>query len=100
MPSMFALLMQRRLRWLGHVCRMDDGRIPKDMLYSELATGTRPIGRPSLRFKDVCKRDLRACGVDPSSLEAVVSDRACWRSTVKTGIHASELKREILPEQK
>ena len=34
--SMLGILSQRRLRWLGHVCRMDDGRIPKDILYSEL----------------------------------------------------------------
>ena len=31
--SMFTLLKQRRMRWLGHVVRMDDGRIPKDLLY-------------------------------------------------------------------
>ena len=28
--SMFALLSQRRLRWLGHVHRMEYGRLPKD----------------------------------------------------------------------
>ena len=55
---MFALLSQRRLLWLGHDGRMKDGRIPKEILYEELATGSRPAGRPSLRFKDVCKRDL------------------------------------------
>ena len=37
--SLFGILSQRRLRWLGHVCRMDDGRIPKDILYSELYQG-------------------------------------------------------------
>ena len=73
--SMFAMLTQRRLRWLGHVCRMDDGRIPKDVLYGELATGSRPTGRPALRYKDVCKRDLRAGGVDKADLETAFSDR-------------------------
>ncbi|XP_022797664.1 craniofacial development protein 2-like [Stylophora pistillata] len=62
-PSMFTLIRQRRLRWLGHVYRMEDGRIPKDLLYGELESGSRPIGRPKLRFKDVCKRDMLATGL-------------------------------------
>ena len=37
-----------------------DGGIPKDVLYGELSTGTRPTGRPTLRFKDVCQRYLKA----------------------------------------
>ena len=44
--------------------RMDDGRIPKDLLLGELAQGTRPTGRQQLSYKDVCKRDLKALGVD------------------------------------
>ena len=28
LPSMFTLLRQRRLRWLGHACHMEDGHIP------------------------------------------------------------------------
>ena len=32
---MFSLLIQRWLRWLRRVNRMKDGRIPKDILYSE-----------------------------------------------------------------
>ena len=50
-PSLYTLLKQRRMRWLGHVTWMEVGRIAKDLLYGELATGKRPTGRPQLRFK-------------------------------------------------
>ena len=53
---MYTLLRQRRPRWLGHVRRMEDGRIPKYILYGELALGRRITGRPHLRYKDVCMR--------------------------------------------
>ena len=82
-PSMFSILAKRRLRWLGHVARMEDGRIPKDMLYGELATGSRLAGRPTLRYKDVCKRDLRAGGIAPTDPEALAADRNVWRLTTK-----------------
>ena len=62
LPTMYTLLRQRRLSWLGHVRRMEDWRIPKDILYGELASGKRSVGRPRLRYKDVCKRDLKALG--------------------------------------
>ncbi len=54
-PSMFTLIRLRRLRWLGHVRRMED---PMTMLYGELSRGNCGTGRPTLRFKDVEKRDL------------------------------------------
>ena len=40
-PSLFALLSRKRLKWLGHVRRMDNGHIPKGMLYGELREGSR-----------------------------------------------------------
>ena len=69
LPSMFALLIQRRLPWLRLVSRMKNGRIPKEILYSELTIGTSPAGRPNLRFIVVCKRDLKAGNISPSHWE-------------------------------
>ena len=42
-------LIKSRLRWLGHVSRMDDNRPVKALIYGELEKGTRAIGcmRPS-----------------------------------------------------
>ena len=57
--SLYTLLKQMCMRWLGHVTRMKDGRIPKDLLYGELATGKRPTGRPQLRFRTYASETSR-----------------------------------------
>ena len=59
--DMEVILVRTHLRWLGHVCRMDNDRPVKQLLYCELAYGSCPIGRPKLRFKDTCKSTLK-CG--------------------------------------
>ena len=92
-PSLFALLSRKRLKWLGHVRRMDDGRIPKDMLYGELSEGSRPTGRPHLRFKDVCKRDMKAASIDSNTWERCADDRQLWRTTVSEGVKRAETSR-------
>ncbi|CAH1248425.1 Hypp8137 [Branchiostoma lanceolatum] len=39
---------------------MHDKRIPKILLYGELAEGKRPSGRPKLRYKDNLKATLKS----------------------------------------
>ena len=99
MPSLFTLLSQRRLRWLGHTRRMEDGRIPKDLLYSELKNGKRQQGRPSLRYKDVCKRDMNATGINLGTWENDAEDRSKWKAMIKNDMKIKENtiteKREI-----
>ena len=73
-PSLYTLLKQRRMRWLGHVTRTKVGRIPKDLLYGELTTGKRPTGRPQLRFKDVCKRDLQTPDINTDPWKVAATD--------------------------
>ena len=79
---------------------MKDGRIPKDLLYGELATGKRPTGRPQLRFKDVCKRDLQALGIKTDSWEVTATDRDAWRRTVKKGLSQYEEIQRVKAEEK
>ncbi|KAJ7316921.1 hypothetical protein JRQ81_003083, partial [Phrynocephalus forsythii] len=40
------------------------------LLYEELVQGKCPRGRPQLRYKDICKRDLKALGMDLNRWEA------------------------------
>ncbi|KAL8604303.1 hypothetical protein ACOMHN_023673 [Nucella lapillus] len=92
--SMFALLTKRRVRWLGHVIRMQDGTLPKDILYDELATGSRPTGRLVLRYKDVCKRDFKAGGIAPADFEALAADRSSRQLATRSAIKTPEQWRE------
>ncbi|KAL0156964.1 hypothetical protein M9458_048210 [Cirrhinus mrigala] len=62
--SIEALLLRTQLRWAGHVSRMEDHRLPKIILYGELATGHRDRGAPKKRYKDCLKKSLNACHTD------------------------------------
>ena len=46
--GMHLMLCQNRLRWLGHMHRKEDARIPKDILYGQLASECCPVGHPAL----------------------------------------------------
>ena len=72
---MYTLLKQRRLRWLGHVSRVEDSRITQDLRYGELATRKRSTRRTQLRLKDICQRDLKALATNTDTWEAFVCDR-------------------------
>ena len=63
LPSMADILIEKGLRWLGHVHRMGTERLPRQLLYSQLCEGSRNRGRPKLRFKDVMKRNMKTLTV-------------------------------------
>lgn len=75
-PSVFALLSQRRLRWLGHASRMEDGRIPKDILLASLPLELEL--QEALRFiskmfvNEILKQEISTLQV----WEAVAADRS------------------------
>ena len=93
LPSIYTLLRQRRLRWLSHVRRMEDGRIPKDIIYGELALGRRTTGHPHLRYKYVCVRDMKAVDIDTMSWEGLAADRTKWKSALKQHVKTGKDKR-------
>ena len=70
-------LVRSRLQWAGHVERMADDRLPKRA--AELCEqGRRRRGRPSLRWEDCVKRDVRKAG-EEEDWKTKTRDRGGWK---------------------
>ena len=52
------LIKSRRMRWVGHVARMEEGRGMHKVLVGK-PEGKRPLGRPKRRWEDNIKMDLQ-----------------------------------------
>ena len=94
MDSIYAVLMKSQLRWAGHVARMPDDRLPKQIFFGELCEGARPQGRPLLRYKDTLKSTLKKCDINHETWEKDAQDRPAWRSVARTGTIAYEEERK------
>jgi len=72
-------LIQRNLKWAGHINRLDNTRISKQVLYSQLTEGSSDIGRPRVRYKDTIKRNLKDKEISLSKWQMLSLDRPKWR---------------------
>ena len=77
----------RQLRWCGHIARMSDQRLAKQLLYEELKTGKRPQGRPRKRYKDEVRVSLSKFRL-PDLREA--AERSRWRTLLHQGSRIAE----------
>ena len=75
------MLLHHQLRWLGHVIRMPDSRLPHHVLYGQLRQGNRSVSGKKKCFKDHIKSILKKCNIPNNRLEALASNRAAWKST-------------------
>ncbi len=71
-----------RLRWYGHMRRMEDNRIPRQAF--EIVNGKRRVGRPRDRWQDQVQADVEERGEEWSVVdrERWWEDRNKWRELV------------------
>ena len=62
-PNIVRVIKSRRLRWAGHVVRMEKGRSAFKNLTGK-PTGKRPLGRPRRRWEDNITMDLEEIGIN------------------------------------
>ena len=76
--------MNNRLRWLGHVARMPDERMPKRMLFGKLST-VRPQGGTKQRWKDGVLPELRFMGLE-KEWASVAAQRDKWHAMTREAV--------------
>ena len=75
-----------RLRWAGHVVRMEEGRSAIKNLTGK-PTGKRPLGRPRRRWKDNIRMDLEEIGINAGNWVDSTQDRNYWRALVNAALN-------------
>ena len=80
-PTIIETIKLNRLRWFGHVHRMEENRLPKRVLNMNLGT-TRLRGRPRNRWQDEVREDGRIVGGE--GWQEKVHDREKWKKLLRT----------------
>jgi len=62
-PNIVRVIKSRRIKWVGHVAHMVEGRGVYGVLVGR-PEGKRSLGRPRCRREDNIKMDLRETGID------------------------------------
>ena len=74
---------QSRLKYFGHVERMDDSRLPKILLHAECDFGQRLVGQPEINYRNCIKQDLKLFNIEDWKVS--VLDRIAWRACIFRG---------------
>ena len=80
------MIKSKRLRWAGHVVRMEEGRSAFKILTGKPA-GKRPLGRPRLRWEGNIRMDLEEIGINAGNWVNSAQDRNYWRALVNAALN-------------
>ena len=84
-PNIESLIVSSQMRWAGHLVRMEDTRLPKQLFYGELENGKQPRHKLRKRFRDCLKYNLKELSIDDGVWEETALNRDKWRKSVKGG---------------
>ncbi|CAI9739017.1 Hypothetical predicted protein [Octopus vulgaris] len=80
-------------RWVGHLARLLDDRLPKQLFYGEWQRGKRRRHKPKKRFRDAVKSNLKALNVKVEGWEQMRQDRTVWKQMIYNKCKAFEARR-------
>ena len=73
-----------------HVIRIEDSRLPKQLLNGGMKEGERSVVGQNKRHKDHVKNIAGKCDIDSDSLEVLASNRVEWRIVCHGGVECIE----------
>jgi hypothetical protein len=82
-PSIIRMIKSRRMRWEGHIARMEEKINAYGILVGE-PEGERPLGRPRRRWEDNIRIDLIEIGWGGMDWIGLAQDTDRWRAHVGT----------------
>ena len=78
-PNIVRMIKSRRLRWAGHVDRMEEGR--------RAPTEKRSLGWPRCRWENSIRKDLKEIGINTRNWVGSAQDRNYWRILVNAALN-------------
>jgi hypothetical protein len=82
-PNIVRVIKSMRMRWVGHVAFMGEGRDVYSVLVGR-PESKRPLRRSRRRWEDNIKMDLREIGINGANWIQLAQDRVQWRACVNT----------------
>ena len=84
-PNIVRVIKSTRLRWAGHVAKMEEGMTTFKI--TGKPTGKRPLGRPRRRWEDNIRMDLEEIGINAGNWVDSAQDRNYWRALVDAALN-------------
>ena len=81
-PNIVRVIKSRRLRWAGHVTRMEERGSAFKILI-----GKRPLGRPRRRWEGIIRMEFRGIGINTRNWVDSTQDRDYWRVLVNAALN-------------
>ena len=85
-PNIVRVIKSRRLRWAGHVARMEEGWSAFKILTGTPA-GKCPLRRPRRIWDDNIRMDLEEIGINAGNWVDSAQDRDYWRALVNEALN-------------
>ena len=80
------MIKSRRLRWAGHVARMEEGwGVLK--IFTGTPTEKRSLGRPRRRWEDNIRMDLKEIGINTRNWVDSAQDGDYWRTLMNAALN-------------